>query len=125
MRVLFHTSMSIYIEAEIINEQYVISVNENMVSRLMEELRYNKQLNQKTIQLGERHPDWNKQFEFINSKARNFMGSGLPIISVYCKKKENMESFRFSHVNSLEPHMHKKSAATTIVNGTVLKGKTS
>lgn len=94
MRVLFHTSVSTYKAAEMINKQYGISVSEDTVSRLMEELGYSKQLNQKTMQLGEGHPDRDMQFEFINRLARKFMDGGMPVISVDCKKKENIGNFK-------------------------------
>ena len=46
------------------------------------------------LQVGEPHPDRNRQFEFINSKAENFLRQGLPVISVDTKKKENIGNFK-------------------------------
>ena len=40
------------------------------------------------LQIGESHPDRNAQFEFINNKAKEFIVSGQPVISVDTKKKE-------------------------------------
>lgn len=94
MRTLFHTSISTYKAAAILRDEYGISVSEDTVSRLMEELGYSKQLNQKARQLGKQHPDRDKQFEFINRQARNFMDEGVPVISVDCKKKENIGNFK-------------------------------
>ena len=93
-RVLFHTSISTYKAANILSSEYGINVSEDTVSRLMEELGYSKQLNQKAMQLGEQHPDRNTQFEFINGQAKMFLESGVPVISVDCKKKENIGNFK-------------------------------
>lgn len=93
-RVLFHTSISTYKAAAILSSEYGINVSEDTVSRLMEELGYSKQLNQKTMQLGEEHPDRNTQFEFINKQANMFLEGGIPVISVDCKKKENIGNFK-------------------------------
>lgn len=93
-RVLFHTSISTYKAANILSLDYGINVSEDTVSRLMEELGYSKQLNQKMMQLGEQHPDRNTQFEFINGQAKRFLDSGVPVISVDCKKKENIGNFK-------------------------------
>lgn len=46
------------------------------------------------LQVGEPHPDRNEQFEFINSKAADFLEKGLPVISVDAKKKENIGNFK-------------------------------
>lgn len=93
-RVLFHTSISTYKAAAILSSEYGINVSEDTVSRLMEELGYSKQQNQKTMQLGEQHPERNTQFEFINKQANMFLDGGVPVISVDCKKKENIGNFK-------------------------------
>lgn len=93
-RILFHTSVSTYKAAAILSSEYGIDVSEDTVSRLMEELGYSRQLNQKTMQLGKQHPDRNTQFEFINRQANMFLDGGIPVISVDCKKKENIGNFK-------------------------------
>lgn len=40
------------------------------------------------------HPDRNKQFEFINQKVKEFQSKKQPVISVDCKKKENIGNFK-------------------------------
>ena len=42
------------------------------------------------LQVGEPHPDRNEQFEFINSKAADFLEKGLPVISVDAKKRRTV-----------------------------------
>jgi hypothetical protein len=49
---------------------------------------YSSQANKKMVQVGEEHPDWNAQFEFIEAKE--------PVISVDIKKKENMRELQES-----------------------------
>lgn len=51
-------------------------------------------MNQKMIQLGKPHPDRDAQFQFINRKSEEFLSLGLPVISVDCKKKENLGNFK-------------------------------
>ena len=49
-------------------------IGHNVVADILEELGYSLQLNQKMLQVGEEHPDRNTQFEYINSKAKQFFG---------------------------------------------------
>ena len=58
------------------------------------ELGYSKQLNQKLLQVGEPHPDRDKQFHFIESTVKQYLAEGLPVISVDCKKKELHGNFK-------------------------------
>ena len=51
------------------------------------------QLNQKMLQVGKGHPDRDKQFQFINDKAKKFLKAGVPVISIDAKKKENIGNF--------------------------------
>jgi transposase len=69
-------------------------IGHNVVGDILEELGYSLQLNQKMLQIGEEHPDRNAQFEFINSKAKEFLEAGLPIISIDAKKKESIGNFK-------------------------------
>jgi hypothetical protein len=68
-------------------------IGHNVVGDMLEELGYSLQLNQKMLQTGAEHPDRNTQFEFINSKAKQFIESGIPVISIDAKKKENIGNF--------------------------------
>jgi len=55
---------------------------------------YSKQTNQKMLQVGEPHPDWNAQFKHINDMATKYLMAGDLIISVDTKKKENIGNFK-------------------------------
>ena len=68
-------------------------IGHNVVADILVELGYSLQLNQKMLQIGEEHPNRNAQFEFINGKAKQFLGSGLPVISIDAKKKEIVGNF--------------------------------
>ena len=64
------------------------------VSKLLEDMGYSKQVNQKMLQVGEPHPDRDAQFQFINDTAVEFLKAGDPVISVDSKKKENVGNFK-------------------------------
>ena len=63
-----------------------------MVHELLVELKYTMQSNKKSKESGS-HPDRNAQFEFINTKAREFQAQGAPVISVDTTKKELVGEF--------------------------------
>ena len=63
------------------------AVSQSTVWRLLDELDYSMQSNRKTRE-GTGHADRNAQFEFIDRSAKDFLGRGLPVISVDTKKKE-------------------------------------
>lgn len=67
----------------------------SMVSRLLREIGYSLQANQKTLE-GTSHPDRNAQFEHIYRKVQEFQEAGLPVISVDAKKKELVGNFKNS-----------------------------
>ena len=77
----------------ILNEKEY-EIGHNVVADILEELGYSLQLNQKMLQVGEEHPDRGKQFEFINNKAKLFLSSGDPVISIDAKKKELVGNFK-------------------------------
>ena len=62
-------------------------VGATTVRRLLHGAGYSLQANAKTKE-GSAHPDRDKQFEFIDAKAKDFLARGLPVISVDAKKKE-------------------------------------
>jgi hypothetical protein len=41
------------------------------------------------------HPDRNAQFQYINHKVQDFLGRGLPKLSVDAKKKETVGKFKY------------------------------
>ena len=64
------------------------------VGYLLEEMGYSLQMNQKMNQAGKEHPDRNAQFEHINEKVKAFLDAESPVISIDCKKKELIGSFK-------------------------------
>jgi hypothetical protein len=68
-------------------------VSQATVWRMLDELDYSMQSNRKSRE-GCSHPDRNAQFEFINASVKDFLGRGLPVISVDTKKKELVGSFK-------------------------------
>jgi hypothetical protein len=63
------------------------------VSGLLSEVGYSLQANKKTKE-GGNHPDRDKQFQYINEKAKRFQSNKQPVISVDAKKKENIGNFK-------------------------------
>ena len=57
------------------------------VGNLLHELHYSLQANSKVIE-GAAHPDRDAQFGYINTKVRDFLRRGDPVISVDTKRKE-------------------------------------
>lgn len=80
------------IEDELKSMGYEIS--HTTVYRLLKELDYSMQGNQKAIEGNSQHPDRNEQFEHINSKVKEFQDKGQPVISVDTKKKELIGNFK-------------------------------
>ena len=70
---------------------YVIS--HETVGKILKELGYSLQQNQKMLQLGASHPDRDEQFKFINQKCSLFIQNNQPVISVDAKKKELIGNF--------------------------------
>lgn len=94
-RILFWTNLSLRGISDILSD-YGYNVSYVTVSRLLEELGYSKQQNQKMDQVGNPHPNRNEQFEFINTHAQDSINKGIPTISIDCKKKENIGNFKNS-----------------------------
>jgi hypothetical protein len=69
------------------------SVSHMTVDRLLWEMGYSLQANQK-VREGESHPDRNAQFEHINAKVRQFHRRGQPAVSVDSKKRELVGDFK-------------------------------
>lgn len=68
-------------------------VSHTTVAKLLEKLKYSLQGAKKTIE-GQSHEDRNAQFEFINGSVKLFQEFEQPVISVDCKKKENIGNFK-------------------------------
>jgi len=68
-------------------------VSHQLVSELLQDQGYSLQANVKTRE-GSQHPDRDAQFQYINNKVQDFLGRGLPVLSVDAKKKENAGEFK-------------------------------
>lgn len=95
MRVITWTTLSLRMIQEILKSQG-FKASHTAVGELIELLGYSKQVNQKMLQVNEPHPDRDAQFAFINEKSKEFLSLGLPVVSVDCKKKENLGNFKNS-----------------------------
>ena len=71
-----------------------ISVGHVTVGKILGEMGFSLQVNQKMKQVGQESPDRDAQFKHINETVTAYIDSGNPVISVDCKKKENIGNFR-------------------------------
>lgn len=69
-------------------------VSHTKVRRMLIEQGYSMQGNQKALEGSSQHPDRNEQFEIINKKAKEFMATDTPVISVDTKKKELIGNYK-------------------------------
>ena len=93
-KVLSWTTESLRSIQKTLEVKYSIKASHVTIGAILEELGYSKQANQKMLQVGKPHPDRNVQFAFINEKAKSYIASGEPVISVVTKKKENIGNFK-------------------------------
>jgi hypothetical protein len=92
MNPLIWTSKSIrkiQAELEILN----YTVCHEVVRRCLQELNYSLQSNKKTKE-GSNSPDRDAQFIHINKTVKEFLKTRDPVISVDCKKKENIGEYK-------------------------------
>lgn len=68
-------------------------VGHTTVSRLLHDLDYSLQLNQKSIE-GSDHPDRDAQFRYINQRVADHEATGDPVLSVDTKKKELVGNYK-------------------------------
>ncbi len=80
------------LEEELKRDGYTVGYRK--IGYMLKDMGYSLHLNQKMDQVGSRHPDRNEQFEHINAAAKEYTGKGLPVISIDCKKKENIGNFK-------------------------------
>lgn len=81
-----------HIKEALAREGYIIS--QPTVSKLLVNLGYSLHINQKMKQVGKESEDRDEQFNYINKKAKEFIESNNPVISIDCKKKENIGNFK-------------------------------
>ena len=65
-------------------------VSHNAVYDLLASQGFTLQTNRKLMQSGKQHPDRNEQFNHISDTVLKYIESKLPVISIDCKKKENL-----------------------------------
>ena len=63
------------------------------------------------------HPDRNAQFEYINRTAKEYLSEGEPVLSIDCKKKENLGNFK----NNGHEYCHKKSPRKVLDHDFLIK----
>ena len=80
------------LQKELQAEGYTVGYDK--VGDLLKELGYSLQQNQKMKQVGTESPDRDAQFRHINNTAKKYMAAGNPVISIDCKKKENIGNFK-------------------------------
>jgi hypothetical protein len=66
---------------------------EHLVGELLHQLGYSLQANAKVTE-GRQHPDRDGQFRYINDTAAEHLAAGQPVISIDCKKKENVGNYK-------------------------------
>ena len=66
------------------------------VGLLLEKMGFSLQVNQKMKQVGKESPDRDAQFQHINDTVLGYIKTGQPVISIDCKKKENIGNFKNS-----------------------------
>lgn len=64
-----------------------------VVSNILRDMGYSLQANKKTNE-GGRHPDRNKQFEYINNMSKKYILFDNPVISIDTKKKEQIGNYK-------------------------------
>ncbi len=80
------------LQKELQDEGFVTGYDK--VGDLLRGLGYSLQQNQKMKQVGAESPDRDAQFRHINDTAKQYMAAGNPVISIDCKKKENIGNFK-------------------------------
>jgi transposase len=68
-------------------------IKKSALAEILHELGFSLHVNKKSIE-GKLHPDRDAQFHHINSTCKAFEQRGHPIISVDCKKKEQLGNFK-------------------------------
>src|SRR5699024_1264447 len=78
-------------------------VSDYVVRRLLKQLGYSLQANQKTTE-GAQHPDRDEQFSYLNTAVADHMATGDPVISIDTKKKELVGNFKDPQLGKANPY---------------------
>jgi hypothetical protein len=77
-----------------------IHVSANTVGRLLKDMDFSLRLNLKTLESGLRNPpdprDRDLQFRYIRTQINDYMGQGMPVVSVDTKSREKVGLFHQS-----------------------------
>jgi hypothetical protein len=92
-RPLRYTVKSLRTIAECLQKDGYI-IKKDKVADLLKLLGYSLQQNQKMKQVGKESEYRSEQFEFINARVTEYLNEKNPVISVDCKKKENVGNFK-------------------------------
>jgi len=92
MNPLVWTSKSLRKISELVKEKG-FNISHKLIGVILSEEGYSLLSNRKTDE-GGTHIDRDAQFEFINSLVKVFLSNGDPVISVDCKKKENIGNYK-------------------------------
>jgi hypothetical protein len=93
MRLLLWTNKSLRVLSEALAMKGH-SANKDTVGLMLRMLGYGLQANKKTLTAKTSHPDRDAQFEHINAEAKKAIVSGVPVLSIDAKKKENLGNFK-------------------------------
>lgn len=93
-KIIHWTTRSLMSIADALYTDYGIKVSHTVVASALEKMGYSKQMNQKMLQVGKPHADRNAQFEYINATSKKYIAERIPVISIDCKKKENLGNFK-------------------------------
>ena len=93
-KIIHWTTQSLMSIADVLYTDYGIKVSHTVVASALEKMGYSKQMNQKMLQVGKPHADRNAQFEYINATSKKYISERNPVISIDCKKKENLGNFK-------------------------------
>ena len=93
-KIIHWTTQSLMSITKALEDEYGIKVSHTVVAGELDKMGYSKQMNQKMLQVGNAHPDRNAQFEYINETSKEYISEGIPVISIDCKKKENLGNFK-------------------------------
>lgn len=94
-------------------------IQRDKVGSLLKELGFSLQQNQKMKQVGKQSPDRDEQFKHINRTSLEYLNTGEPVVSIDCKKKENIGDFK----NPGAEYMPSKSPAEVLDHDFPLPGK--
>ena len=83
---------TIKLAEELCREKFQVS--HVTVQSLLKMLGYRLHVNKKMKQVGKESPDRDDQFNFINTNTKELINGDQPVISIDCKKKENIGNFK-------------------------------